>query len=46
MALGMEIWNIFLDGYKPLETPPSNEVGNKNYHSNPRSLNSILGGLA
>jgi hypothetical protein len=46
MSLGMEIWNIFIDGYKVPTTLPTDEVGNKIYYSNARAMNSIQGILA
>jgi hypothetical protein len=35
-----------VDGYKIPSTLPTDEVGNKNYHSNVRSMNVIQGRLA
>jgi hypothetical protein len=40
MSLGMEIWQIVVDGYKIPTTLPTDEDGKKNYYSNARAMNS------
>jgi hypothetical protein len=40
MSLGMEIWQIVVDGYKIPTTLPTDEAGKKNYYSNARAMNS------
>ena len=46
ISLGMEVWQIVVDGYKITTTLPTDEVGKKNYYSNARDMNAIQGGLA
>jgi hypothetical protein len=46
VSLGMEVWNIVVDGYKIPTSLPTNEDGKKNYYIDARAMNSIQGGLA
>jgi hypothetical protein len=39
MSLGMEVWQIVVDGYKIPTTLPTDEVGKKNYYSNAKAMN-------
>ena len=46
MSLGMEVWNIVVDGYKIPTTLPTNEYVKKKYYSNARTMNGIQVDLA
>jgi hypothetical protein len=45
MSLGMEVWQIVIDGYKTPTTLPTDEDGKKKYYNNARAMNFIQGEL-
>lgn len=45
LSLGPEVWQLVIDGYKVLATPPTDQDGQKVYIANAKALNSITSGI-
>jgi hypothetical protein len=46
MALGFDIWQFVVTGYKAPTSPPTDQAGKKASENNAKSMNAILCGLS
>ena len=44
-ALGIDVWQVVVNGYNVPSTPPIDNVGRKLYNGNSKAMNAILSGM-